>query len=138
MTRRADRQRLLEAPSAAVLAVYQSDGQILMSPVWFRFADPWIEIVVAEGDAKLERLRADPRCVFMAFETVPPFVGLQVRSEATLSADDVRASRLAIASRYLDRQAAQRFVQERTQPGVVVRLTLADARSWDLRAILPR
>ncbi len=138
VTWQADRERLLESPSAAVLAVYQSDGQILMTPVWFRVADPWIEIVVAEGDAKLERLRADPRCVFMAFETAPPFVGLQVRADATLSADDVRASRHAIASRYLDGEAAQRFVQERTKPGVVVRLPLAAARSWDLRAILPR
>jgi len=51
---------LLEAPSAAVLAVYRADGTVLMSPVWFRADDDWVEIVIAERDAKLEQLRAEP------------------------------------------------------------------------------
>ena len=128
---------LLEAPSAAVLAVYRADGTVLMSPVWFRADDGWIEIVIAEGDAKLERLRADPRGVFMAFETTPPFRGLRVEAGAKLVADGVRAARLAIASRYLGAQKGQLYVEQRTKPGVVVRLPLSSARTWDLQPILP-
>jgi Pyridoxamine 5'-phosphate oxidase len=128
---------LLEAPSAAVLAVYRANGTVLMSPVWFRADDEWIEIVIAEGDAKLERLRVDPRGVFMAFETTPPFRGLRVEAEATLSAEGVRAARLAIASRYLGAQKGQQYVEQRTKPGVVVRLPLSSARTWDLQPILP-
>lgn len=30
-----------------------------------------------------------------------------------------------------------RYVEQRTKPGVVVRLPLAKARTWDLRRILP-
>ena len=108
-----------------------------MSPVWFRADNEWIEIVIAEGDAKLERLRADPRCVFMAFETTPPFRGLRVEAEAALSADGVRETRLAIASRYLGAQKGQQYVEQRTKPGVVVRLPLSPARTWDLRPIIP-
>ena len=93
---REETRALLEAPSAAVLAVYRADGTILMTPVWFRADDEWIEIVIAEGDAKLERLRADPRCVFMAFETTPPFRGLRIEVEAALNPDGVRSARLAI------------------------------------------
>ena len=128
---------LLETPSAAVLAVYRADGTILMTPVWFRADDEWIEIVIAEGDAKLERLWADPRCVFMAFETVPPFRGMRVEANAALSADGVQAARLAIASRYLGAQKGQQYVEQRTKPGVVVRLPLSSARTWDLQPILP-
>ena len=128
---------LLEAPSAAVLAVYRPDGTVLMSPVWFRAVDQSIEVVIAEGDAKLERLRADPRCVFMAFETATPFRGLRVEAMAALSTDGVRAARLAIASRYLGAEGGQAYVQQRTKPGVVVRLPLSSARTWDLRPILP-
>jgi len=128
---------LLEAPSAAVLAVYRPDGTVLMTPVWFRADNDWIEIVIAEGDAKLERLRADPRCVFMAFETVPPFRGMRVEANAALSADGVQAARLAIASRYLGAQKGQQYVEQRTKPGVVVRLPLSSARTWDLQPILP-
>ena len=128
---------LLEAPSAAVLAVYRADGTVLMTPVWFRADDDRIEVVIAEGDAKLERLRVDPRCVFMAFETAPPFRGLRVEAEAALSAEGVRAARLAIASRYLGAQKGQLYVEQRTKPGVVVRLPLSSARTWDLQPILP-
>jgi hypothetical protein len=129
---------LLSAASPAVLAVYRADGRVLMSPVWFRAVDDWIEIVIAEGDAKLERLRADPRGVFMAFETTLPFTGLRIEGDATLSSDDVQEARLAIASRYLGADDGQRYVEQRTKPGVVVRLPLSAARTWDLRAILPR
>jgi Pyridoxamine 5'-phosphate oxidase len=128
---------VLDAPSAAVLSVYRPDGEIEMSPVWFRPEGEWIEIVVAEGDAKLEHLRSDPRCVFIAFETLPPFAGIRIRADAILSANGVRNARLAIASRYLGSDAAERYVEQRTKPGVVVRLPLSRARSWDLRAILP-
>jgi hypothetical protein len=128
---------LLEAPSAAVLGVYRADGTVLMSPVWFRADDESIEIVIAEGDAKLERLRVDPRCVFMAFETTPPFRGLRIEAEAELSSNGIREARLAIASRYLGDQKSQQYVEQRTKPGVVVRLPLSSARTWDLQTILP-
>lgn len=137
MTTDSDTQALLQAPSAAVLAVYRSDASVLMSPVWFRAMDAWIEIVIAEGDAKLERLRSDPRCVFMAFETAPPFRGLQVRADATLQTDGVLEARRAIAGRHLGPDAAERYIAARATPGVLVRLPLSAARTWDLRRILP-
>jgi len=130
-------RQLLDTPSAAALAVYGADGAIVTSPVWFRVVDEHVEVVVAEGDPKLERLRIDPRCVFMAFETVPPFAGLQIRADATLSSEGVKEARLAIASRYLGREAGERYVERRTKPGVVVRVPLTAARTWDLRRILP-
>ena len=127
---------LLERSSAAVLAVYRADGTVLMSPVWFRVADDRIEVVIAEGDAKFARLHVDPRCIFMAFETTPPFRGLRIEAEATLTSDDVPEARLAIASRYLGPDDGQRFVEQRTKPGVVARLPLSAARTWDLSGIL--
>ena len=127
----------LEAPWASVLAVYRADGTILTSPVWFRAVEDWIEVVIAEGDAKLDRLRADPRCVFMAFETVAPFRGLRIETDATLTDVGVREARLGISSRYLGEEGGRRYVEQRTKPGIVVRLPLAAARTWDLSAILP-
>lgn len=128
---------LWTAPTAATLAVYREEGSILTSPVWFRATDAWIEVVVAEGDAKLTRLRADPRCVFLAFETAPPFRGLRIEAMASLSDDGVRDARLEIASRYLGEPDGRRYVEQRTKPGTVVRVPLAQARMWDLRNLLP-
>ena len=132
-----DVSALLEAPSAAVLAVYRADGTILTSPVWFRAVEAWIEVVIAEGNAKLDRLRVDPRCIFMAFETTAPFRGLRIETDADLRTDGVREARLAIASRYLGEESGRKYVERRTEPGVVVQLPLAAARTWDLSAILP-
>lgn len=126
-----------EAPWASVLAVYRADGTILTSPVWFRAVEDWIEVVIAEGDAKLDRLRADPRCVFMAFETVAPFRGIRIETDAALTDEGVREARLAISGRYLGHEGGRRYVERRTKPGIVVRLPLAAARTWDLSAILP-
>ena len=130
-------QALLNAPSAAVLAVYRADGSVFMSPVWFRSNEESIEIVVAEGDAKLERLQADSRCIFMAFETVPPFAGMRIEADATLTSRGVRDARLAIASRYLGTEDGARYAEQRTKPGVRVLLPLPAARTWNLQAILP-
>jgi hypothetical protein len=131
------KRALLKAPSAAVLAVYRADGTVLMSPVWFRTVDEWVEVVIAEGDAKLERLRVDPRCVFMAFETVVPFRGLRIQADARLVTDGVREARLAIARRYLGTDDGQRWVDQHTKPGTIVWLPLSAARTWYLGPILP-
>ena len=128
---------MLQAPLPAVLGVYRANGSILMTPVWFRADDSTVQLVIAEGDAKLQRLRADPRCVFLAFETAPPFRGMRIEADATLSPDGVVEARLAIATRYLGADGGRRYVQQRTKPGVIVRLPMASARTWDLRAILP-
>ena len=128
---------MLQAPLPAVLAVYRADGSILMSPVWCRADDTSVEVVIAEGDPKLARLRVDPRCVFLGFENAPPFRGMRIEADAKLSHEGVHEARLAIASRYLGADEGHRYVEQRTKPGVVVSLPLASARTWDLRAILP-
>jgi hypothetical protein len=116
---------------------YRDDGTVVVSPVWFRTHGDAIEVVVAEGDGKLARLRDDPRCLFTAFETTPPFGGVQIRAEATLDPQGVAGARLEIAGRYLGAQRAARYVAQRTTPGVIVRLPLRSARRWDLSSILP-
>jgi len=131
-------EALLGEPAAAVLVVYRADGSALTSPVWFHADGEAVVVVIAEGDAKLARLRADPRCVFMAFDTVPPFRGLRIEGSATLSDEGVRDARLAVASRYLGEEDGRRYVEQRTKPGIVVRLPLAGARSWDLESILTK
>ena len=44
---------------------------------------------------------------------------------------------MGISSRYLGEEGGRRYVEQRTKPGIVVRLPLAAARTWDLSAILP-
>ena len=92
---------LLEAPSPAVLTTYRKDGSAHTVPVWFRWNDPAVEVVIAEGDVKLGHLARDPRCVLVVFETARPFRGMEVRGVAELVEGDVTSAQAAIAGRYL-------------------------------------
>ena len=64
--------------------------------------------------------------------------GLRIEGNATLRDEGVREARLAIASRYLGEADGRRYVEQRTKPGVVVRLPLAGSRSWGLGSTLPK
>jgi hypothetical protein len=88
---------------------YRQDGSAHTVPVWFRWTDEALEVVIAKGDLQLRHLARDPRCVLVIFETVRPFRGLQVRGEAELVEGDVTAARAAIAGRYLGVADGERF-----------------------------
>ncbi len=129
---------LLEAPSPAVLTTYRRDGSALVSPVWFRWHDDALEVVIAEGDVKLRHLVRDPRCVLVVFEALRPFRGIEVRGTAELVEGDVGDARAAIAGRYLGAADGARFAAGRSsKPGVLLRLVPDDPRVWDLSGILP-
>ena len=131
--RAAELRSLLDAPSPATLTLYREDGEAITSPVWFRFADDAFEVVVAADDQKLEDLRRDPRCLLLVFEAVRPFRGVRVRARATIVPDEGARTRLAIASRYLGREAGRAYADPaRRPPGFVVRLPASEARAWDL------
>jgi len=62
---------------------------------------------------------------------------VEVRGEPELVWRDVTAVRTAIACRYLGEEAGQRFAEQRSVPGVLLRLVPISPRVWDLSAILP-
>jgi hypothetical protein len=133
-----DVRSLLDAPSPAVLVTYRGDGSADVSPVWYRCTDSAVEVVVAADDPKLRHVARDDRAVLTIFETVPPFRGVKVAGRVAQDRDPsvVRKAREAIAPRYLGETRGAAFVQSRG-PGVVLRLSVASARVWDLEAALP-
>jgi PPOX class probable F420-dependent enzyme len=134
-----DVRTLLEAAAPAVLTTYRKDGSALVTPVWYRFTDgPAFEVVIAEGDVKLQHLARDEQCVLVVFESVPPFRGVEVRGVPELVEGDVTAAREEIAGRYLGVEAGKRFAAaRRSKPGVLLRLHAREPRVWNLSAILP-
>ena len=90
---------LLEAPSPAVLTTYRMDGSAHTVPVWFRWTDEALEVVIAKGDVKLRHLARDPRCVLVVFEAVRPFRGVEVRGVAELIEGDVTGGHRGTLSR---------------------------------------
>lgn len=128
---------LLDTAAPAVLTTYRHDGTAASSPVWFRRHGDHLEVVIADGDVKLRHLAERPECALLVFEAQPPFRGLRIEGAPVLDRDGVTEARQAIAQRYLGDDDGDRFTAARG-PGVVLRLPLAAARTWDLVAILPR
>jgi PPOX class probable F420-dependent enzyme len=129
---------LLDAPSPAVLTTYRKDGSALVSPVWYRWHDGALEVVIAQDDLKLRHLAHDPRCALVVFEAVRPFRGVEIRGVAELSDHAAGPARAAIAARYLGEADGARFAEERrARPGVLLRLSSDNPRVWDLASILP-
>ena len=127
---------LLDGPSPAVLTTYRKNGTAVPSPVWFRHADGGLEVVIAEDDVKLRHLAAHPDCTLLVFEAVPPFRAVRVEGVPSLRTEGVAEVRRAVADRYLGADLGARFTASRG-PGVVLRLPLDGARSWDLDPIVP-
>jgi len=128
---------LLAEPAPAVLTTHRRDGAAATSPVWFRFHDGQVEVVLAAGDVKVRHLERDPRCVLVVFEARPPFRGVRISGTATLGVDAGSAARLAIASRFLGGDAGREFVELRGGEGLVLRVDDASVQEWDLTPILP-
>jgi hypothetical protein len=130
--RLADVLPLLESPAAAALVVYRRDGSAHLSPVWFCWTGDAFEVVIAQGDGKLQHLDHDRRASLLIFEAVPPFRGVQVDGTAEIRAEGVAQARLSIASRYLDEAGARALVERRGDTGVVLSLRPIKPRVWDL------
>jgi hypothetical protein len=133
-----DVRSLLDGPSPAALVTYRPDGSADVSPVWFRATDSALEVVIAADDPKVGHIASDERVVLTVFEAVPPFRGVKVAGGVTPDRDQkaVREAREAIAPRYLGESRGAAFIEGRG-PGVVIRLPITSARTWDLRASLP-
>ena len=130
---------MLEAPSPAVLTTYRKDGSAAATPVWYRWHDGAFEIVIAVGDVKLRHLERRAECTFVVFETTYPFRGMEVRG-VTPEIVDTDVTEIRISSRAATWAAGPRgsaTPQQRTKPGVLIRLRADEPRVWDLRGMLP-
>jgi Pyridoxamine 5'-phosphate oxidase len=124
---------LLEAPSPATVTFSPAEGEPVSSPVWFRVNEDRFEVVMADGDSKLEQLRRDPSCLMLVFEAASPFRGVQLRGRADIRPDDRSQCRLAISMRYLGPERGRMYADlDRRPPGHVVSLRMSDARAWSL------
>lgn len=127
---------LLDNASPAVLTTYRQDGTAVASPVWFRRVGNFLEVVIADGDVKLRHVARRPLCALLVFEATPPFRAVRVEGAPSLESGTVEEARRAIARQYLGTERGDRFTASRG-PGVVLRLPLDGARTWNLTAILP-
>lgn len=126
----ADLGDLLELPIVAVLATYRKSGEVLLSPVWHRWRAGGFDVATGSDDIKVRHLRADPRASIIVYEPVPPYRGLELRTEPTLVGEGAHEAARDIAVRYLGAAEGEAYAAGFTDD-VVIRLEPGTLRIWD-------
>jgi hypothetical protein len=83
------------------LATYRKSGDVLLSPVWFEWADGGFNIVVGRNDVKAQHLRRDARASVAVYENAEPLRGLELRGTARLFTEGLHELRERIYLHYM-------------------------------------
>ena len=121
----------LALPLVAVLATYRRDGGVLLSPVWHRFRDGGFDVVCFPGDMKVRHLTNNPRASLLLYDHAPPLRGLELRSDALLSAVEGTEIIRDMAFRYLGEEAGNAYANGVGNKFVLVRLEPGNLRTWN-------
>jgi PPOX class probable F420-dependent enzyme len=92
---------LLEQPLVATLATYRTNGEVLLSPVWFEWQDGGFNLILGRKDFKTQHIRRDPRASVAVYESALPLRGLELRGTATLFTEGLHELRTRIWQHYL-------------------------------------
>jgi PPOX class probable F420-dependent enzyme len=134
----ADLGDLLEQPIIAVLATYRRDGTVMLSPVWFDYADGAFRVWThGESDGKVRHLRRDPRASLVIAEQRPPLRAVEVSGTVTLGAHDFYEVLRATTERYDGPDRVGAMVAAYPEPGVIISLRPQMIRAWDFRDSYP-
>ncbi|MBA3689973.1 MAG: pyridoxamine 5'-phosphate oxidase family protein [Actinobacteria bacterium] len=127
----ADLGDFLNEPRLAVLATMRRDGSVMLSPVWHEWRDGGFNIWIGSDDAKSRHLRRDTRATIMVAGSEPPLRGIEIRTEARFVDGSVTETAVRIATRYVGRDEAVRYVGTIAGEDVIVRLEPGEVRIWD-------
>ena len=120
------------------LATVDSDGMPRVSPIWFLHRDGEIVFTPRKESVFLANLRREPRCALSIDEEALPYRKLSLQGEARLvhdvGDDDLwRDTYRAIATRYVDSDGAERYIQATIdQPRALLSVSIEASRpsSW--------
>ena len=127
----ADLGGFLDEPRVAVLATLRRDGSVQLSPVWHEWRDGGFNVWIGIDDVKAKHLRRDPRATLVVAGSEPPLKGVELRGRARFVDEDVTATGVRIASRYVGRTEGARYAGTLDGESVVVRLEPGELRVWD-------
>ncbi len=121
----------LDEPRVAVLATLRGDGSVQLSPVWHEWRDGGFTVWIGTDDVKARHLRRDPRLTILVAGSEPPLKGVEVRGEARFVEEGVTETAVRIATRYVGREEATKYVGTLAGEDVIVRIEPGELRVWD-------
>jgi PPOX class probable F420-dependent enzyme len=122
---------LVELPIVATLATYRRDGTVLLSPVWHEWRDGGFTVCVNGDDVKAKHVRRDPRASIALYESEPPYRGVELRTHASITTEDIAETWMRIAVRYLGQEVGAAYAADMSGIEVLLRLVPGELRTWD-------
>ena len=116
---------LLSQPLVATLATYRKSGDVLLSPVWFEWADGGFNIAIGRNDVKAQHIRRDARVSIAVYENAMPLRGLEMRGAARLFHEGLHELRQRIYHHYIGKEPD---APDNAEIGVRIEGTI---RAWD-------
>jgi PPOX class probable F420-dependent enzyme len=96
-----DARRLLDRPNFAHVATILPDGGPQPTPVWYVRDGDEVLFSTVRGRSKERNLRRDPRIALSVHDQEQPYVYVQLRGTATITADEGYALITGLGQRYL-------------------------------------
>ena len=122
----------LEQAKCATLATRFRDGTTLLSPVWHEWRDGGFTVAVAAGDIKVRHIERDARVSISIAEDTPPYRGIEVRGQATISKEETQEILRRITVRYLGPEQGEVYANMMTQADLaLIRIEPGVLRAWD-------
>ena len=119
MTQKAIAQFLKE-DRIGVLGINREGSPPQQVPVWFLFEDGVIWMMSEKRVPKIENLKKDPRVSLCVDESTFPYQAVVAYGTLTLSEEDVKERRSAIASMYLGTVKGEAYANEPRPKGVIL------------------
>lgn len=118
-----DRDAFLAAVRVGILAIARRDEGPLAVPIWYRYEDGEIVLLMSRTSLKAKLLRAAGRATFTVQREAPPYA--YVSAEGAVAFSDEVPDVLAVATRYLGPDAGRSYAAANpsTAASVVVRPT---------------
>lgn len=126
----------VDQPVVAVLATYRNDGTVLLSPVWHEYRQGGFNVCTSKSDVKARHVRRDPRASLVIAEQRPPYRGIELTAQATLTEDELAATVRRIAVRYLGEEMGGTYAGS-APDDIVIRLEPGEIRAWDFADDFP-
>jgi PPOX class probable F420-dependent enzyme len=126
---------LLDGSTVAVLGTHMKDGHTLLSPVWHEFRDGGFTVVTLADDVKSRHLKRNPMASVLVAEQKPPYRGIEVRGEVTVSKPaDVLDTVRRLAVRYLGEARGNAYADGLEGVDLeMIRLEPGTLRTWDFK-----
>ena len=122
----------LEQAKCATLATRFRDGTTLLSPVWHEWREGGFNVAVGASDIKARHIERDARVSISIAEDTPPYRGIEVRGQATISKEETQEILRRITVRYLGPEQGESYANMMTQADLtLIRIEPGVLRAWD-------